>query len=425
MLDAKFVRTQPDLIAAMLKKRHLDLKTLSHISLAEFVTLEQKRLDLLHNLETLKAKRNQAAKDNARKKSQGKTIEIAALKQLTTTIQEIEDNVNTLTKKSKDFLLSLPNLLDAAVPVGRDETFNKIIRTEGPIPEFSFPPKPHFQLGSLTEENKRAASITGARFTLFKGVLAKLARALSQFFLDENIKKGYTELLPATIANEASLTGTAQLPKFANDVFRLSPPHENFYLISTSEIPLVNYHANEILNEDDLPLYYTAYTSCYRSEAGAAGKDTRGLIRLHEFHKTELVQFVHPTASQVQHEKLLSHSEHLLKKLNLPYRVVLLASGDIGFAASKCYDLEVWLPGQNTYREIASCSNCLDFQARRANIRYRTKKKGNLFVHTLNSSGLPIERTMAAILENFQTETGTVHLPAVLHSYMGGCKTLF
>ncbi len=427
MLAAKFIRDHAEAVEAMLKRRHLDIKAFGGQSIAEFTANEKKRITLLQNLEALKAKRNHIAKEMAQKKARGESLVEVAGHELGRELKTLTEELAEVSAKNDALLLALPNMLADEVPVGADEEVNQLLRSGGTPRQFSFKPRSHTELshqhnlaaGLLNGlDMERAARVAGARFSILSGEMAELARALSNFFLTQNKTKGYLEVLPPTLSNSRSLRGSGQLPKFAADVFRLGEKYDNYYLIPTAEVPLVNLHAGEVLPEDVLPRYYTATTSCYRSEAGAAGRDTRGLIRLHEFHKTELVQLVHPETSDTHHQQLVKHSEELLKLLELPYRIMLLSSGDTGFSAYKCYDLEVWFPTQNKYREISSCSNCRDFQARRANIRYRGKDGKNHFLHTLNGSALPIERTLAAILENFQTATGSVMVPAVLQPYL-------
>ncbi len=323
-------------------------------------------------------------------------------------------------EKSRDFLLNVPNIPHDSVPVGKDETENVVARTWGEPKEFDFPPLNHWDIGEMLGiiDFDRAAKIAGARFALMKGAGARLERALMNFMLDLNTSRGYTEVFPPILVNRESMTGTGQLPKFEMELFRIADPE--FYLIPTAEVPVTNIHRDEILQEKDLPLYYTAYTPCFRREAGSYGKDTRGLIRQHQFNKVELVKFVKPEDSYDELEKLTGNAEDILRKLDLPYRVVALCTGDLGFSASKTYDLEVWLPGQQRYREISSCSNFEDFQARRANIRFKREgKKGTEFVHTLNGSSLAIGRTVVAILENYQQKDGSVLIPEALRPHMG------
>ena len=320
--------------------------------------------------------------------------------------------------------LGLPNVPDASVPIGADESANRVERTWGEKPKFDFTPKPHWDIGEALGilDFDRAAKITGARFALTFGAGARLNRALIDFFLDHNTERGYKEVVPPYIVNADSLRGTGQLPKFEEDLFKLSD--RDYYLIPTAEVPLTNMHRDEILDAATLPRFYTAYSPCFRSEAGSYGKDTRGLIRQHQFEKVEIVKFTTPQNSWNEHERMTADAETILQELGLHYRVVTLSTGDMGFGSAKTYDIEVWLPGQNTYREIASSTNFTDFQARRANIRYRSPDKKIGFVHTLNSSALPVGRTLVAILENFQDDDGVVHIPPALRPYMKGLSRI-
>jgi len=332
----------------------------------------------------------------------------------------LDDKFRTLESNTDDFLLNVPNIPHESVPLGKDETENVEVRKWGEPRQFDFVPMNHWDIGEMLEiiDFERASKIAGARFSLLKGLGAKLERSLMNFMLDLNTSKGYKEVFPPLIVNRESMRGTGQLPKFTHELFVISDPE--FYLIPTAEVPVTNIHRNEILSEKDLPIYYTAYTPCFRREAGSYGKDVRGLIRQHQFNKVELVKFVKPEDSYNELESLTKDAEDILQKLGLPYRVVALCTGDLGFAASKTYDLEVWLPGQQKYREISSCSNFTDFQARRANIRFKREgKKGTEFVHTLNGSGLAIGRTLIAILENYQKKDGSIIVPEVLMPYMG------
>lgn len=335
-------------------------------------------------------------------------------------IKFLDAEIVELEEYEKTFLLNIPNIPHKSVPLGKDETDNVVVRAWGEPKEFNFPPLNHWDIAEMLQiiDFDRASKIAGARFALMKGAGAKLERALMNFMLDLNTSKSYTEVFPPIIVNPDSMTGTGQLPKFEMELFRIADPE--FYLIPTAEVPVTNIHRDEILKEDELPIYYTAYTPCFRREAGSYGKDTRGLIRQHQFNKVELVKFVKPEDSYDELEKLTRDAEDILQKLGLPYRVVALCTGDLGFSASKTYDLEVWLPGQQRYREISSCSNFEDFQARRANIRFKREgKKKTEFVHTLNGSGLAIGRTVVAILENYQQKDGSVIMPKVLRPYMG------
>ena len=342
------------------------------------------------------------------------------MKGVSSEIKELDEQLRELEEKTMGFLLEVPNIPHETVPVGRDETKNIEIRKHGEPPEFDFKPLNHWDIAEMNDivDFQRASKLAGARFAILKGAGAKLERALMNFMLDLNTSSGYKEIFPPILVNRQSMTGTGQLPKFESDLFRVAD--SDFFLIPTAEVPVTNIHRDEILNESDLPIYYTAFTPCFRREAGSYGKDTRGLIRQHQFNKVELVKFTRPEDSYDELERLTSNAEEVLKKLGLHYRVVVLCTGDLGFSATKTYDIEVWLPGQDRYREISSCSNFVDYQARRADIRFRREgKKGTEFVHTLNGSSLAIGRTMVAVLENYQQKDGSVMIPEVLRPYMG------
>lgn len=416
MLDARFVRENIDLVRDALRKRGYD------IDLSVFLSLEDERLRLLRESEELRNRRNVVSEEIGRLKRQGEKAEdlIAEMKTVSERIKEIEEKLKGMEDKTGVFLLNLPNMPHESVPVGKDETENVEVRRWGEPREFGFEPLNHWDVAETLDiiDFERGAKIAGARFSIMKGAGAKLERALMNFMLDLNTSKGYKEIFPPILVNRESMTGTGQLPKFADELFRTIDPE--FYLIPTAEVPVTNIHRDEILKESDLPIYYTAYTPCFRREAGSYGKDVRGLIRQHQFNKVELVKFVKPEDSYNELESLTRDAEDILQRLGLPYRVVALCTGDLGFSAAKTYDLEVWLPGQKRYREISSCSNFEDFQARRANIRFRREgKKGTEFVHTLNGSGLAIGRTVVAILENYQQKDGTVSIPEALRPYMG------
>jgi len=335
-------------------------------------------------------------------------------------IKETDEILKEIEEKTGQFLLNIPNIPHESVPIGKDEAGNIEVRRWGTPPEFDFEPLNHWDIAETLDiiDFERGAKIAGSRFTVMKGLGARLERALMNFMLDLNTSKGYKEIFPPILVNMESMTGTGQLPKFSDEIFRTVDPE--FYLIPTAEVPVTNIHRGEILREELLPVYYTAYTPCFRREAGSYGKDVRGLIRQHQFNKVEIVKFTKPEDSYAELEKLTDAAEDILQKLGLPYRVVALCTGDMGFSASKTYDIEVWLPGQQRYREISSCSNFEDFQARRANIRFKREgKKGTEFVHTLNGSALAIGRTVVAILENYQQKDGTVIVPEALRHYMG------
>jgi seryl-tRNA synthetase len=392
------------------------------IQFDEFLRLEEQRRTLLKEAEELRNKRNVASEEvgKLRKQKQDAAKLIEEMKGVSDRIKKLDEKLKSLEESTNEFLLNVPNIPHESVPVGRDETENVVVKRWAEPRQFDFEPLNHWDIGEALGiiDFERAAKIAGARFSLTKGFGAKLERALMNFMLDQHAAKGYQEVFPPLIVNRDSMRGTGQLPKFEMELFRIADPE--FYLIPTAEVPVTNIHRNEILNEKDLPIYYTAYTPCFRREAGSYGKDVRGLIRQHQFNKVELVKFVRPEDSYAELESLTMNAEDILQKLELPYRVIALCTGDIGFSAAKTYDLEVWLPGQQKYREISSCSNFADFQARRANIRFKREgKKGTEFVHTLNGSGLAIGRSLVAILENYQQKDGSVIVPEALRRYMG------
>ncbi|NOX20377.1 MAG: serine--tRNA ligase [Nitrospirae bacterium] len=416
MLDVRFVRENIELVKEALRKRDYD------ITVDEFLELDEKRRNLIREVEELRNRRNTVSEEIGKLKRQGQDASemIAEMKTVSDRIKAIDEQLREVDSAIRDFLLNIPNIPHESVPVGKDEEDNVEVRRWGQPREFDFEPLNHWDIGESLDiiDFERASKIAGARFSLMKGLGAKLERALMNFMLDLNTEKGYKEVFPPILVNRETMTGTGQLPKFEMDLFKVADPE--FYLIPTAEVPVTNIHRDEILKEEDLPLYYTAYTPCFRREAGSYGKDTRGLIRQHQFNKVELVKFSKPEDSYDELEKLTRDAEDILQKLGLPYRVVVLCTGDLGFSASKTYDIEVWLPGQGRYREISSCSNFEDYQARRANIRFRRQgKKGTEFVHTLNGSGLAIGRTVVAILENYQQKDGTVVVPEALRPYMG------
>src|SRR5512142_2873204 len=426
MLDLRFVRENADAVKAGLSRRGINL------DLSEFLALDAKRRAVQQEIETLRRRRNEASEEIGRLKKAGQTADdkVAEMRAAGDTIAALENGAREVEEAQRNILLTIPNLPHASVPDGKDENDNKEIRRWSPEggepPKFSFEPKPHWDLAEYLDiiDFDRAAKIAGARFALYKGMGARLERALINFMLDLHTgEHGYLEVLPPFMVNRDSMQGTGQLPKFEEDLFKMQDPE--YFLIPTAEVPVTNIHRGDILKKSDLPICYTAYTPCFRREAGSYGKDTRGLIRQHQFNKVELVKFSRPEASYEELEKLLSNAEEVLKRLRLPYRVVNLCTGDMGFSAAKTYDIEVWLPAQNKYREISSCSNFEDFQARRGNIRYKAKggKKTEL-VHTLNGSGLAVGRTVVAILENFQQEDGSVVIPEVLRPYMGGAERI-
>jgi len=421
MIDIKILRDEPERAEEGIRKRGK-----KDITLDSFKDLDVKRRKLLYEMEQLKAEQNKASETVALKKRAGEdaTDIIEAMKEIKATIATLEEQVRDADTALNEVLLGLPNIPDASVPEGKDESANRLERTWGEKPSFNFTPLDHVDLGEKLGllDFERAAKIAGARFCLSSGAAAHLERALINFMLDTHTREhGYTEVLAPFIVNSASMQGTGQLPKFGADLFKLEGT--DYWLIPTAEVPVTNIHRDEILGDSDLPKYYAAYTPCFRSEAGSYGKDTRGMIRQHQFNKVEMVKFVRPEDSWDELEKLTANAERILQLLGLHYRVMTLCSGDLGFSAAKTYDLEVWMPSQNTFREISSCSNFTDFQARRANIRFKRDKKPE-FVHTINGSGLAVGRTLVAILENYQLEDGSVVIPAALRPYMGGLERI-
>lgn len=420
MLDPKFIRENPDEV-----KKALQLRGYGTELLDSFLHIDSRRMALLREVEELRQKRNVLSKEISELKAKHKDIpaidaKLSEAKAVSDRIAELEDTLRNLEEEVKNLLLNIPNIPHESVPYGKDDSENVELRRWGEPREFDFEPLNHWDIGETLGiiDFERATKISQTRFSIMKGAGAKLERALINFMLDIHTSKGYIEIFPPLLVNRQSMTGTGQLPKFEIELFRTLDPE--LYLIPTAEVPVTNIHRDEILREEDLPIYYTAYTPCFRKEAGSYGKDIRGLIRQHQFNKVELVKFVKPEDSYEELEKLTRDAEEILQRLGLPYRVVCLCTGDLGFSAAKTYDIEVWLPGQKRYREISSCSNFEAYQARRANIRFRrTGKKGTEFVHTLNGSGLAIGRTVVAILENYQQKDGTVVIPEVLRPYMG------
>jgi seryl-tRNA synthetase len=392
--------------------------------LEKIMSLAGKRKEALTQAETAKAKQNKLSADVGQLKREGKDAAavLAELDVIKASVKELEAAAAVADADVQNLLLVIPNKPHSSVPVGASEKENKIVKTVGEPTKFSFKAKEHFEIGEKLNiiDFDRAGKTTGARFSFLKGAAAQMERALIQLMMDVHANQhGYTEMIPPFIVNSKSLTGTGQFPKFKEDVFNLT--NTDYYLIPTAEVPVTNYYYDETLAEADLPKSFCAYSPCFRSEAGSYGKDTKGLIRQHQFNKVELMTFCHPSLSYEVHEQLTSHAEKILSLLELPYRKMLLCTGDMGFGSAKTYDLEVWLPGQNAYREISSCSNFEDFQARRANIRFKPKDGGKpQFVHTLNGSGLAVGRTLVAILENYQQEDGSVKIPKALQNYMGG-----
>ncbi|MBE6903633.1 MAG: serine--tRNA ligase [Ruminococcaceae bacterium] len=416
MLDIKFIRENAELVKKGMESRNKD------VDIDALIALDDKRRELISLTETKKAEQNKATKEIPMLKKEGKdTSEVfAKMKQLSDEIKEIDAQLKEITDNLNAELLTLPNVPHASVPFGKDDSDNVEQRRFGEPRKFDFEPKAHWDIGKNLGilDPERAGKITGARFHIYKGLGARLERAVISFYLDTHTKRGYTEIFPPFMVNRTSMTGTGQLPKFEEDAFKVA--NTDYFLIPTAEVPVTNMHAQEILEGSQLPYKYCAYSACFRAEAGSAGRDTRGLIRQHQFNKVELVKFADPENSYDELEKLTNDAEYVLQQLGLPYRVVLLCSGDMGFSSAKTYDIEVWMPSYNRYVEISSCSNFEDFQARRAGIRFKNdiKDKAKL-VHTLNGSGVAIGRTVAAILENFQNQDGTVTIPEVLVPYMG------
>ena len=418
MLDIKLLRDHLDEVKARMATRG------AAIDWDQFQSLDRERREAVARTERLKEKKNRLSGEIGKQKKSGAdaTVLMREVEEVSEAIRSSEGPLAEIETRFEQFMLTLPNLPHPNVHVGTDERDNREVRRWGEPPKFGFAPKNHWDIGEELRilDFARAAKIAGARFAVYRAGGAKLERALINFMLDLHTgQNGYQEILPPALVNRAALVGTGQLPKFEEDLFHVAPG--DYFLIPTAEVPLTNLHREEILEQDELPINYVAYTPCFRSEAGSYGKDVRGLIRQHQFNKVEMVKLTEPEDSYDELEKMVQNAEAVLKKLELPYRVVELCTGDMGFGAAKTYDLEVWLPGQNTYREISSCSNCEEFQARRANIRYRKEKKGRpLFVHTLNGSGLAVGRTLVAVLENYQQEDGSVIIPDSLRGYMGG-----
>ncbi len=418
MLDLRLIREQPDLV-----KQKLALRG-GVFPVDEVLELDKRRRELLQEVERLRHERKVASEEIGRLKRQGQDAsgQMVAVKQLGEKLKSLEQELRTVEARLKALLLEIPNLPHDSVPPGEDEADNQVVKRWGDLPEFPFPPKPHWEIGEALGifDFARAAKITGSRFVVYRGAGARLERALISFMLDLHTRDhAYREVFPPFIVNEASMIGTGQLPKFKEDLFKLED--WNYYLIPTAEVPVTNLHRDEILPEEALPLYYVAYTPCFRAEAGAHGRDVKGIIRQHQFNKVELVKFVHPETSYEELESLTLDAEEVLQKLGLPYRVVVLCTGDLGFAAAKTYDIEVWAPGQKRFVEISSCSNFEEYQARRANIRFRPHEgKRPRFLHTLNGSGLAVGRTLMALLENYQQKDGSVVIPEALRPYLGG-----
>ena len=422
MLEIKYLRQNLSAVQEALEARG------HQADLAAFQKRDDERRAVLQKIELLRHERNVVSDRIAEMKKAGEDAEaiVVEMRSVSSRIKDLDKKLSESQEAIDDFLMGLPNIPHATVPIGKDETDNPVVRTVGSVPEFNFEPQPHWDIGSRLNilDLDRAARITGARFPLYFGAGARMERALINLMLDTHTDEhGYQEVLPPFMVNRKSMTHTGQLPKFEEDLFKLSG--WDYFMVPTAEVPVTNIHQGEILDEALLPICYTAYTPCFRSEAGSHGKDTRGLIRQHQFNKVELVKFSLPESSYEELESLLDNAETILKKLGLPYRVIELCTGDLGFSSAKTYDIEVWMPSQGVYREISSCSNFENFQARRAGIRYKPKgKKGTALVHTLNGSGLAVGRTVAAILENFQHADGSVTIPEKLQPYMAGIKKI-
>lgn len=417
MIDLKILVGEPEKIRASLKKRNNS--ALMQV-LDQVVDIDKKRRAGLQEVESLKAKRNEASQEISRlkKNKQDDTAILDEMKTVSKKIKELDETVTTTQDQLSQLMYEFPNLVDDSVPPGGGSEQNVEVRKWGEIKQFGFPVRSHDDIGEKLGilDFKKGGEVTGARFVFLKGIAARLEMALIQFMYQTHIKAGYEPIIPPFIVNRSSLTGTGQLPKFEEDVFRIDKV--DYFLTPTAEVPVTNYHREEILEEKALPKYYVAYSPCFRSEAGSYGKDTKGLKRQHQFNKVELVKFSHPDQSMKELESMVANAENILQLLKLPYRTMLLCGGDMGFSSTKTYDIEVWSPYLNAYMEISSCSNCTDFQARRANIRFRDSKSGKVhFVHTLNGSGLAVGRTLLAIMENYQKEDGTFEIPDVLKPY--------
>ncbi|WP_311407877.1 serine--tRNA ligase [Liquorilactobacillus uvarum] len=421
MLDIKMIRQNVADIKKRLATRGVKAETID-----ELIAEDQKRRELVIDSEALRQKRNEVSEAiaNAKRNKKDASQQIADMKEVGTKIKGLEESLKNVEARVKDMAARLPNLPNPTIPVGPDENANVEIKVVGEPRKFDFEPKPHWEIGEKLDilDFERGAKVSGSRFLFYKGLGAKLERAVYNFMLDEHEKEGYIEILPPYLVNGASMFGTSQFPKFKEDVFQIQG--QDLTLIPTAEVPLTNYYRDEVIAEEKLPVYFTALSPAFRSEAGSAGRDTRGLIRLHQFNKVEMVKYCKPQDSYNELEKMTKNAGSILEKLGLPYHIITLSTGDMGFSAAMTHDLEVWIPAQNTYREISSCSNCEDFQARRAHIQYRDENGKLQFVHTLNGSGLAVGRTVAAILENYQNEDGTVSVPQVLQPYMHGVEVI-
>tara|TARA_Y100001954_G_scaffold222615_1_gene260083 strand:- start:5606 stop:6913 length:1308 start_codon:yes stop_codon:yes gene_type:complete len=423
MLDLKLMQKTPEIVRQSLEKRG------SNIDVQEFVDLDTRRKALIGEVESLKAEKNAVGPEIAKRKKAGEDASdlLKKMGEVSARTKELDAELTEVEAAEKEWMMAVPNIPHESIPVGESEDDNPVLRHWGDKPEFDFAPKEHWELGTELGglDFERAAKLAGSRFSISFGWCARLERALAQLMLDtQTDQHGYTEVLPPFIVNTKTMTGTGQLPKFEEDLFKLTDDR-GFYLIPTAEVPLTNVYADEVIDEEQLPIKFCAQTPCFRSEAGSYGKDTKGLIRQHQFYKVEMVNFAHPEKSYEALEDMTAAAEKILQILNLPYRVIELCSGDIGFSAAKTYDIEVWLPGQDKYREISSCSNCEDFQARRANIKFKpADSKKKQFVHTLNGSGLAVGRCLVAVLENYQQADGSVIVPEALRPYMGGLEVI-
>jgi seryl-tRNA synthetase len=418
MLDIKVVRSEPERVKAAMRSRNKNMDA----EVDRVLEIDAQRRDLGARADALKAKQNQASKEIPRIKKEGGDVApiMAQMKELSEEIKALDGQIAAAEAEQRNILLSIPNIPHASVPIGKDDKDNQEVRRWGEPTKFDFEPQAHWDLGAKLGilDPETAAKVTGARFHFYKGLGSRLERSIINFFLNTHIQHGYTEIFPPYMVNRASMTGTGQLPKFEEDAFKLA--NEDYFLIPTAEVPVTNMHRDEILDGKDLPIKYCAYSACFRAEAGSAGRDTRGLIRQHQFNKVELVKFADPETSYDELEKLTNDAERVLQMLGLPYRVVTLSSGDLGFSSAKTYDIEVWMPSYGRYVEISSCSNFEDYQARRAAIRFKKDPKDKArLVHTLNGSGVAVGRTVAAILENYQNDDGSVTVPEVLRPYMG------
>jgi len=422
MLDINFIRNNPDKV-----KQAIALKHENAASIDQLLEVDTQRRSMIHACEQLKSKRNEKSKEvsELKKKGQDASQIIEETKKIGDDIKSIEEKQKDLDSQITNLMLRIPNIPAADVPIGKDEKDNVIVKAWGQRKTFDFTPLPHWELGSILNilDPERASKISGSGFILLKGLGAKLERALFSFMLDVHTSKhGYTELFPPFLVNRTSMIGTGQLPKLEEDMYRTAA--DDLFLVPTAEVPVTNIHRDEILSYKDLPIYYTAYTPCFRREAGSYGKDTRGIIRVHQFNKVELVKLVKPETSYDELESLLGNAERILQLLGLEYRVAKLSTGDMSFAAAKCYDIEVWAPGVGKFLEVSSCSNFEDFQARRTNIRFRDEDGKLRFVHTLNGSGLALPRTVIALLETYQQKDGSIVIPDILQPYMGGIKVI-